>query len=248
MKRILSYGGGVQTRALGRLIMEGRFERPDLVVFADTQQEPVRIMRLLDQEFALFDEAGIEAVSVSRGDLADWKRNGSVHVPLHIVDGTGNAGMLRRTCTSRFKTECVESEARFRGWHREGYEVWIGFSTDEIMRVKPAKLSYITNRWPLIELNLSRAQCEAILRERGQPLAKSACVFCPFKSWRSWDGLHGTDRKRAIAYDESVRDALPDAKCYVHRGLRPLKELTTAEAPPTLFGIESECDDGNCWT
>ena len=250
MKKILSYGGGVQTRALGRLILEGRFERPDLVIFADTQQEPRMIMKLLAHEFTLLEEAGIETVVVTRGDLGDWKRNGSIHVPLFTINEAGEAGMLFRTCTSRFKTECVESEARFRHWNEEGYELWLGFSVDEIVRVKPSKLQYVTTRWPLIELDLTRAQCEAILLERRQPTTKSACVFCPYKSWGKWDMTHGDDRARAIAYDESIRDARPGLKCFAHRGLRPVADLTAETAPLQLPGlrIDDQCDDGGCWT
>lgn len=282
MKKILSYGGGVQTRALGRLVLDGRVERPDLVAFADTKNEPLRIMQLIDQEFALLESAGVECVIVNRGDLADWRGNGSIHVPLYIVSTegrwvepgddedegvqfyglpqdraervwapAGSRGLLRRTCTTRFKTECVESEARFRGWDRDGYELWIGFTTDEIRRVKPSKRNYITSRWPLIELDWRRSNCEALLIEHNQPITKSSCVFCPYKSAQKWELLRGPDLERAIAYDESIRDARLGFKSYVHRWFRPLREIMAEPGEPILLpglSLEDECDEGGCWT
>jgi hypothetical protein len=37
--KVLSYGGGIQTVTLLRLAIEGKIERPDLVIFADTQRD-----------------------------------------------------------------------------------------------------------------------------------------------------------------------------------------------------------------
>lgn len=115
-----------------------------------------------------------------------------------ILLPAGSVGFLRRTCTTRFKTELVESEARFRGWKADGYELWLGFTVDEIQRVKPSKLDFVTTRWPFLEIDWTRARCEAYLLERNQPITKSACVFCPFKSWGKWNMLNGADRERAI--------------------------------------------------
>ena len=35
-------------------------------------------------------------------------------------------------------------------------EMWIGISMDEIMRMKPARIWWQQNRWPLIEKKMSR--------------------------------------------------------------------------------------------
>jgi len=65
--------------------------------------------------------------------------------------------------------------------------MWIGISTDESLRMKPAKEPWIVNRWPLIEMNMSRDDCKAWMLARGYPEPpRSACTFCPFHSDDEW--------------------------------------------------------------
>lgn len=52
-------------------------------------------------------------------------------------------------------------------------EQWIGISTDEFHRAKDADVAYMRNVFPLIDLGLSRAGCQRLLRERGDALAEA---------------------------------------------------------------------------
>jgi hypothetical protein len=73
--------------------------------------------------------------------------------------------------------------------------MWVGISLDEFQRMKPSGLKWIENRWPLIEQRITRNDCLAWFAERypGRRLAKSACVFCPYKRDRDWAEMRDND-------------------------------------------------------
>jgi hypothetical protein len=89
-------------------------------------------------------------------------------------------------------------------------ETWIGFSTDEITRVSDrGDTRYSRSRHPLLELNMSRTQCDAYLKHHGwTSVAKSACIGCPFHGNAEWRRMRDTDPKswtEAVAFDEAYR-------------------------------------------
>jgi hypothetical protein len=59
-------------------------------------------------------------------------------------------------------------------------EMWIGISADEnARRCKPSQEGWVTNRYPLRELGLTRADCVTWLWDHYQIVVpKSACVGC----------------------------------------------------------------------
>lgn len=109
-------------------------------------------------------------------------------------------------------------------------EQWVGFSTDEIGRVSESRIGYIVNRFPLLELDMSRNDCLAWLAERGwDSVAKSACIGCPFHGNRAWRDLrdHRPDEwQDAVAFDRSLREGTNalDHPVYLHRSGMPLDQ------------------------
>src|SRR6266851_8600499 len=59
-------------------------------------------------------------------------------------------------------------------------EMWIGISAEEnARRCKPSQEAWVTNRYPLRELGLNRADCEAwLLKHYKIVVSKSACLGC----------------------------------------------------------------------
>jgi hypothetical protein len=95
---------------------------------------------------------------------------------------------------------------------------------------------------------MTRNDCLAWFRERypDRELAKSACVFCPYKRDRDWAAMREEDPEsfaRAVAADEAMRDAGDGREQFVSSGLIPLSEVTTAEDRGQIvmdFGGECE--------
>ncbi|MGW4075944.1 hypothetical protein ACWELB_20940 [Streptomyces asiaticus] len=109
-------------------------------------------------------------------------------------------------------------------------EQWIGFSTDEITRVSNrGDTRYSKSRYPLLELNMSRAQCEAYLKARGWgSVAKSACIGCPFHGNAEWRRMRDTDPASwwdAVAFDREYRQGLGmNHERFLHISCKPLDQ------------------------
>jgi hypothetical protein len=79
-------------------------------------------------------------------------------------------------------------------------EQWIGISTDEFHRAKDTDVAYMKNRFPLIDLGLSRTDCQRLLRQRGfGETPKSACLGCPYHGNAQWRALRdGSQEEWAV--------------------------------------------------
>lgn len=138
-------------------------------------------------------------------------------------------------------------------------EQWIGFSTDEIGRVSHSRVSYARSRFPLLELNMSRTDCERWMRSRGwTSVSKSACIGCPFhgnKAWRELRDQRPGEWADAVAFDRQLRDGSAlDGQAYLHRSGLPLDEAPIdrvsrrewGEAQIDLFdAVADELEDGD---
>lgn len=105
--RILSLGAGVQSTALLLLAAEGLIDPIDAAIFADTQWEPKDIydhLERLEREVAA--PAGIPIIKVSAGNLREESASedyfGTI-LPLWSKSPVGKEGLMRRTCTQKYK-------------------------------------------------------------------------------------------------------------------------------------------------
>jgi hypothetical protein len=163
-------------------------------------------------------------------------------IPYFVRNPDGSEGMGRRQCTSEYKLAPIRRKTRellgakapdFRRVPKGRVaEQWVGFSTDEIGRVSDKfSVSYLRVRYPLLELGMSRKDCERWLRARGwTSVEKSACIGCPFHGNRQWRELRDTrpaEWADAVAFDEAIRKGgargLPLAgEAFLHRSRVPL--------------------------
>lgn len=245
--RLLSLGAGVQSTTLALMAVDGDLPGLDGAVFADTGWEPRRVYDHLDRLEKLFVSAGIPLHRVSSGNLRADSLNPEhryASVPYFVRNPDGTLGMGRRQCTSEYKLSPIGREARrllgaappnFRRVPKGRVcEQWIGFSTDEIGRVSDKRsVSYIRKRYPLIDLGMSRADCERWLRRRGwSEVAKSACVGCPYhgnQQWREMRDHHPDEWADAVAFDAAIRrggaHGLPlGGEAFLHRSRVPLDQ------------------------
>ncbi|OBK49406.1 hypothetical protein A5656_28385 [Mycobacterium gordonae] len=153
-------------------------------------------------------------------------------------------GIGRRQCTAEYKLAMINRKARellgapppkFRTVPRGRIaEQWIGFSTDEISRVndKPQNL-YTTQRYPLLELGMSRTDCELWLKSRGWGhTVKSACIGCPLHSnamWRDMRDNRPHEWRQAVEFDRQIRKGGARGpklrgEAFLHRSRVPLDQ------------------------
>lgn len=301
---VLSLGGGVQSSALLLMACAGQLGPLDAAVFADTGGEMPETYEYLDYLRGHAERAGVRLLTVSAGDLrvalvARYGRGGQPTLPVRLRHPDGSVGRLNHyRCSYDFKRRPVARAVKQLcgppgAWKRARVEQWIGYSTDEISRVKPAEQCrcghnrvrravgarpfavihtaegctrcscrtfdpWQVNRWPLIDLGLSRVDCLDWLRSHGHPdPPRSACFFCPNRPPRHWAGLrreHPKLYREAVTLDEFVRHGINAlrAEAFLHPTARPLAGVH-ADGDPAGLGddageAEMDCEAGVCFT
>ena len=131
----------------------------------------------------------------------------------------------------------------------------IGISTDEIQRMKPAREPWTKNAWPLIELGMSRSDCEREQIEMlGERAPRSACVYCPYHSDAEWLRLKTEEPEefaRAVSFDYAIREAntrdeVTRGVPYLHSSRKPL-DLVNFNPEEYIEGQDQETEcEGMC--
>jgi hypothetical protein len=105
----------------------------------------------------------------------------------------------------------------------------------------------MTNRWPLIERNISRLGCLRWLTEHGYPEPpKSACIGCPFHNDRMWKEMKANqpdEFEDACKVDDAMRRGEARGMRgveFMHRKRIPLRDVTFDDSQPDLF--QNECE------
>ena len=262
---VISLGAGVQSSVMAIMAAKGDFPKPDCAIFADTGYEPKAVYRYL--EF-LKKILPYPVYVVSKGnikkDMLDSIDNGTRFptAPFFTqAEITGKKGMLRRQCTADYKIVPIRKKIRElcgikygKHFPKNKYvEQWIGISTDEIQRMKPARDKYILNRHPLIEAKMSRQDCIDYLKKEKIPLPeKSACIVCPYHNDAYWHFMKNERPEEfadAVEFDKNIRTGSRNVrdKLYLHRSCKPLDEVefNKKENDKQLDMFNNECE-GMC--
>lgn len=247
-------------------------DRPDYAVFADTKWEPSAVYEILDW---LEGQVSFPIHRVSNGrSLREDVQNGvnaqgnpwmTIPVFLASKDG-GETGINWRQCTKNYKIDPIRRKIqqelgikpRQLMAHDTAVEMWLGITTDEIMRMKPSRNWWVTHRFPLIDdVPMTRQDCELWFSENypGRTLGRSACVGCPFRSSSSWIQVMEDEPDmfaETVAIDESLRTGEHNAgqmfrkQAYLHHRRIPLSEAVALDVEDRdINGFNNECE-GHC--
>lgn len=266
--RSLSLGAGVQSTVLALMAEQGYagLEKPDLAIFADTGWEPPHIYEHLDW---LQSQLSYEIVRVNNGNLRDNILKGIspegkpyLTIPAFIVNPDGSSALARRQCTSKYKIKPIHDELRRRMGLPRGRrapkptyaEVWMGISIDEAIRAKDSLEEWIENRFPLVELEMSRAQALNWFKDRypDRYLPRSSCIGCPYHTNAEWKWLKDHDPEsfadaitvdHALRNDPTVRNGISKrGYAYLHRERRPLADIDLTGIPDYDSVMLDECE------
>ena len=235
---MISYGGGVQTVALLVLNAQGKIENPaECAVFADTGSEMPATLDHVYSTMVLYGKENnipIHTVKSENGPLHEYVMEGNAVIPMFGDRG----GMIMRRCTHRWKIQPVRRWLRAQGV--KSAVVQLGISIDEVQRAKDSNVKWAQNRYPLIELRLSRQDCINTIKEAGLPVPpRSACWMCPFRKHSEWTLMKDTDEFRKAVDLEKTLDGL-----YLHPSCVPLDRAIGDQY--SMFQ-DDECG-GYCWT
>lgn len=128
--------------------------------------------------------------------------------------------------------------------------MWVGISMDEVVRMKPSRVKWQVNRWPLIEAGMTRNDCVRWMAERQESAPKSACVGCPFHTNAMWRAIRDETPDEwadACAIDEALRlggRGKMRGQEYMHSSMLPLAEAPIGDDDGQI-SLDLECE-GMC--
>lgn len=180
-------------------------------------------------------------------------------------------GKLQRQCTSEYKIVPIERELRtmllemrLAKEHKNGaihvkkgvlIESWIGYTVEELERVKPSGNHWQYFRYPLIEKRMTKADCVDWLAANGKPSRLSSfCKKCPLIGNSQMRELRDNDAegwRNRLKFDDDLRNGdLRIAKTakhdiYLHPSMQPMRNIDIDDdsAQPSFL-----CSNVGCMT
>ena len=176
--------------------------------------------------------------------------------------------MLRRQCTFMYKINPVGQKVRDLLGLKKGekrkkdtrVEMLMGISKDEVFRMKTNRIPYITNTYPLVDMNMTRSNCLEWMSKYGYPKPpRSACTFCPYHSNEEWIEIKKNKEEwsevvamdKAIRHQERHKDKFKNSKevldeLYLHREAIPIDEVDFNKKKDNQLDLfNNECE-GMC--
>lgn len=237
-----SWGGGTQSIAIAVLSITGRLPKPDHIVFADTGREASETMeyyykyleKLFVKEKLKFHIAGHHLSTV---DL--YGKNGDLLIPAFT-----KTGKLPTFCSNEWKSRVIKRFVK-KQLQIKKCRMWIGFSVDELERMKDSDVKWITKEYPLIEKGITREDCISIVEEFGLPTPpRSSCWMCPHRTNEEWLRLrkhYPLDFGKAVHLEKTANI---NDEIYLHRDLIYLDNNQFEKKNKR----ETSCQEGICFT
>jgi len=240
--RVLSLGAGVQSSTLALMLAAGEVPMVDCAIFADTQAEPAAVYSWLDW---LEKQLPFPVHRVTKGHLGEDQLRFSTSkdghgylrniIPAFTLNPDNSVGMLLRKCTGDYKLAPIRRKVReLVGDSKRHVHQLIGISLDEALRQKPSGVKYITNAYPLIEMNMTRGHCLEWMSKQGYAAPpKSACTFCPYHNDAQWAsltaeelaGVAGMEREWNRLAREDKGKTQTRGIIRFHRSLKPIDQV-----------------------
>ncbi|MDH6367059.1 MULTISPECIES: hypothetical protein [unclassified Breznakia] len=258
--KILSCGAGMQSTALVLMSCENKLkgiihERVpiyDAVLFCDLGEEPAWVYKQVKFIAKQCKEAEIPFYILDSNLFEDYMDNfGKKRVssiPFWSINKDGKKGKMLRACTLDYKINTMQKFVR---WELLGYkkgertkqhdlkahEMHLGFSYEEKRRCKENPHKMFVNKFPLVEMNLTRADnYKYILETWGLDTKASACTICPFHTnffFKYIKDKYEDDYKKVLAFDDMLQKQQPntkiESKLYLSKSRKPIKDLTDDE-------------------
>lgn len=183
--KILSFGAGMQSIALalmscenmwavskGREVLYPMVPIYDLVIFCDLGFEPPWVKNQAEFVRKACESAGIWYKQLDtplyQDLMRDFDKKRVVSIPWWTLGDDGHKSKMPRNCTIDYKVERISKFVRWevlgykkgqrlRDEDRKAHEMHMGFSFEEKRRCKESPNPMFVNRFPLVDMELVRA-------------------------------------------------------------------------------------------
>lgn len=271
----ISLGAGLQSSVLVEMVAEGELPRPDLVIFADTQDEPQYVYDQVKHLHQRLSAKGIRLEIVTKGDMIkDIYAGGRfAAMPLFTRNAEGEKAQLKRQCTSEYKIAPIERQikvellrrnlakqvtknydtgARIDTYVKKGVivEQWLGITADEAERMATSRHFWQRLRYPLVERRMTRQDCADWLTARGLPVPqKSSCRHCPYHDNQYWLDMRlnrPEDWKKVAKFDNDLRNGELRIAATARNPIYLHRTLIPLSELPLQMPLEIEANPGHC--
>ncbi len=232
-KYIVSYGGGINSTALIVFLVKNNFPL-DYVVFSDTGDEMPETYEYLDVMRKYLKKKRISFEIV--------KNRKKVSLSDKCLSRRVIPSQVWRWCTRDFKV--VPIHAFYRKLNSHIYQ-YMGIDYGEVHRMKPARVDYVTNLYPLIDYKINREECVKLIKQARLPIpVKSGCYFCPYNNMERWAEIyqkHPDLYKYSMKIEENGKHA--ETQRLAPRGytLRELEKLMKKKKQLPMVEVDSPC-------
>lgn len=232
----------------------------DVVLFCNLGLEPTWVINqvhFIEEACKLADISFYIIESPLYDDyMNNFGKKRVVSIPFWSVDGNEKKGKMMRNCTLDYKIALMQNFVR---WNLLGYkkgqrtrpedlkahEMHLGFSAEEKHRCKKNPHKMFENKFPLVEMGLTRADNYAYIKDVwGLDTKASACCFCPFHTNYFFSYIKENDTKnykKTVAFDQMLEEQQPNtkirSKLYISKSRKRIKDL-----------LPDECCDKECFT
>lgn len=183
---VISYGGGTQSTAMLLMLLKNNINI-DEILFADTQNEEQAIYDQIEivNEY-LKDHYNKSITIISSSSLIEDQikfYKGQLkrvdHIPFWLVDQNGNLGKMPFSqCSIAYKINPIRRYIR-KKYGSAQINMYIGYSVDEITRVKDSKFKNTIHHFPLINWNMTKYDCINYVKDHLGFIPKSSvCYMC----------------------------------------------------------------------
>lgn len=266
--KILSFGAGMQSTALALMSCENAVQVPapyplvpvyDAVIFCDLGLEPPWVKAQMEFTKRACENAGIPFYVLDTPLYKDFTENfgerRAISIPWWTLGNDGHKSKMPRNCTIDYKVDRISKFVRwellrYRKGQRlrpedvKGHEMHMGFSAEEARRCKESKSPMFVNKFPLVDMGLTRADnYKYILEEWGLNTKASACAFCPFHKNFFYQYIRENEPETyqaVVGVDHLLRDKNPkppmDSDLFISRSRKRIEDLTPAD-----------CNDAECF-
>jgi hypothetical protein len=248
--QVWSDGGGTQSCYIATLICKGDLPKPDIAVMVDTEREKPETFEYHEKYvIPALNAVGVTLNIIKKSDYATvdlTSKNGKTILLPAFTNQSGEIGKLPTYCSGEWKRDAISRYLRERGVKQS--DMWMGFSLDEMRRVKRDRKQWLRKLYPLIELRKTRSACIAGVIDFGWPRPpRSACWMCPNQCHSEWKDMRESrpeDFALAVAFE---RDELHsrDSQMFLHESCVPLGQVDWDARMPSAF--EPGCESGLCF-
>lgn len=231
----------------------------DISIFCDLGFEPPWVKKQVEFLANAGHSCGVPLVILDSPLYTDFMENfgerRTISIPWWTIKEDGHKSKMPRNCTIDYKVELISKYVRWellgykkgqrlREEDKKAHEMHMGFSAEEARRCKENPNPMFVNKFPLVEMGLTRADNYAYIKDVwGLETRASACAFCPFHKNYFFKYLRENEPEQfaqVVGVDELLRDKNPkppmDSDLFISRSRKRLMDLT-----------DEDCNDAECF-